>query len=284
MNAAVIVPARDAATTLPALLDALARQTAKAEVVVVDNGSLDPTAEIAEAHPAVTRVIRRQRGDGPGAARNAGVAATEAAAIAFTDADCAPEPGWLAAGLDALAAADLVQGRVIPAGPVPRFAHSVWVDSETGLYETANLFVRRAWFDRVGGFGAGIPAPGRPFGEDVLFGWALRRAGARPGFAPDAVVRHAVVPRDRRAQLAEQRRLEHFPSLLREVPELRERLFARAFLTRRSAAFDLAVLGLIARRPWLALPYLAMRPRPLADAVGAAALVYGSMRARTVVL
>jgi glycosyltransferase involved in cell wall biosynthesis len=281
MSAAVVVPARDAAATLPATLDALAEQTAAAEVIVVDNGSRDATAALAQAHPAVTRVVRRERGEGPGAARNAGVAATTATALAFTDADCAPAPGWLAAGLAALEHAELVQGRVVPDGPVGASEHSVWVDRETGLYETANLFVRREWFDRVGGFGPGIEAAGRPFGEDVLFGWALRRAGARTAFSADALVRHAVLPAD---PLAERRRLQHFPALIRAVPELRGALFARAFLTRRTAAFDLALLGLLARRPWLALPYLALRPRPVADAVGAAALLYGSVRARTPVL
>jgi glycosyltransferase involved in cell wall biosynthesis len=282
--AAVIVPARDAAATLGATLDGLAAQTVSAEVIVVDNGSRDATAALAAAHPAVAQVVRRERGEGPGAARNAGVAATDADMLAFTDADCVPAPGWLATGLRALDAADLVQGRVTPAGPVGRFDHSLWVEGETGLFETANLFVSRVWFDRVGGFGPGIAAAGRPFGEDVLFGWAAVRAGARTAFSAEALVHHAVVAGDLRAHLAERRRLQHFPALLRAVPELRDALFARAFLTRRSAAFDLAALGLAARRPLLAVPYLALRPRPLADAVGAAALVYGSLRARTLVL
>jgi glycosyltransferase involved in cell wall biosynthesis len=278
VKVAVVVPARDAATTLGATLDALAGE----DVVVVDNGSRDGTAALAEARGAT--VIRRERGAGPGAARNAGVAATDADAIAFTDADCVPAPGWVAAGARALASADVVQGRVEPAGPVGRHDHSVWVAGETGLFETANLFVAREWFDRGGGFGPGIAAAGRPFGEDVIFGWALKRAGARSAYCPDALVRHAVLPRDRRAFLADQARLQHFPALVRAVPELRGALFARAFLTRRSAAFDLAVAGVVLRRPLLALPYLALRPRPVADGVGAAALLAGSLRARTPVL
>src|SRR4051794_20264371 len=102
MKVAVIVPARDAAGLLPTALDALAAQTVAAEVIVVDNGSRDGTADVAEAHPVVTRVVRRARGEGPGAARNSGAAATDAPLLAFTDADCAPSPGWLAAGLAAL--------------------------------------------------------------------------------------------------------------------------------------------------------------------------------------
>jgi glycosyltransferase involved in cell wall biosynthesis len=271
VSIAVVIPARDAAATLPACLEAL-----EAEVILVDNGSRDDTAAVAEARGV--RVLRRARGEGPGAARNDGVAATDAELIAFTDADCVPAPGWLEAGERALRDADLVQGRVAPAGPVGRGEHSVWVDRETGLYETANLFVRREWFDRVGGFGPGIAAAGRPFGEDVLFGWAARRVGARTAYCAEALVHHAVLPFD---PLAERRRLQHFPELIRAVPELRAELFARTFLTKRTAAFDLAVVALLARRPLLALPYIALRPRPVQDAVGAAALVYGSLRAQT---
>lgn len=279
MKVAVIVPARDAVVTLPALLAGLSAQDA--EVVVVDNGSLDATAALAEAHPAVDRVIRRERGEGPGPARNAGVAATDAEILAFTDADCVPEPGWIAAGLAALKRADIVQGAVAPDGPVPRFAHSVWVESETGLYETANLFVRREWFDRVGGFGSGIPAAGRPFAEDVLFGWAARRAGARTTFAPEARVRHAVIPRTPRKYLTDQLRVQHFPALLREVPELRERLYLRTFLTRRTARYDLALLGLLFTRRRLLPLLLILRP---ADTIRAAAILYGTLRTRTPVL
>ncbi len=308
---AVIVPARDAAATLAATLDALAAQTVPAEVVVVDNGSQDATAELAQAHPVVDRVVRRTRGSGPGPARNDGAAATTADVLAFTDSDCVPVPGWLQAGLEALADADLVQGRVDPdpAGDRQPFEHTVSVPGAHGLFETANLFVRRSWFERLGGFGAGIPAPGRPLAEDVLFGWHARRAGARTTFSERALVHHAVIARPVSAFVDERRRLRHFPAIVREVPELRRTFLRRGvFLTRQSAAFDAAVAGLavaaLARHP---APLLAAAPYALlvrrftrhwpqhpawrlaaamvaADAVGAAALARGSVRERTLVI
>lgn len=308
---AVIVPARDAAATLPATLDALAAQTIPAEVVVVDNGSQDATAELAQAHPAVDRVVRRARGDGPGAARNDGAAASQAEVLAFTDSDCVPVATWLEAGLAALAGADLVQGRVVPdpAGNRHPFEHTVSVPGAHGLFETANLFVRRPWFERLGGFGPGIPAAGRPFAEDVFFGWDARRAGARTAFSDAALVHHAVLQRPAAEFVGERRRLRHFPVLVRAVPELRRSFLRRGiFLTRQSAAFDAAALGVAAaastRHPLplaAALPY-ALRVRRLtrrwpqhsaarvaavtvaADAVGAASLAYGSLRARCAVL
>jgi hypothetical protein len=144
----------------------------------------------------------------------------------------------------------------------------------------------------------------------VWFGWRARRAGARISFADDALVHHAVFPRGPRGHAAERARLRHFPAIARRVPELRDVLFfRRAFLSRRSAALDLALggaaLALAARRPGLAAlataPYaaLALReaagwgprlgPRQLAgalaaDAVGAAALARGSLEARTLLL
>jgi glycosyltransferase involved in cell wall biosynthesis len=303
----VVVPARDAQSTLARCLDALGAQTVAAEVIVVDNGSRDGTAALAEAHPAVSRVIRRERGAGPGAARNDGVGASSAPAIAFTDADCVPVPTWLDAGLAALDSCDLLQGRVDPdpAGARHPFEHTVSVTSAWGFYETANLLVRREWFDRVGGFGAGIDADGRPFAEDVLFGWAIRRAGGRTGFSDDALVHHAVFERGWRGFVAERARLRHFPALVRAVPELRDTFLRhRVFLTQRTLLTDSALLGVASRRRaglLAAVPYaidLHRRvrhwpqhpPLPLAaafvaaDVRGAAALAAGSIRDRTVVL
>jgi GT2 family glycosyltransferase len=308
----VIVPARDAAATLGETLRALEGQELVGgfEIIVVDNGSRDGTAELAER--AGVRVIRRPRGDGPGAARNAGVAAATGRKLAFTDADCVPAPGWLGAGIAALDTASLVQGAVVPdpraeLGP---FDRTVAVSRPTGLFEAASLFVERSVFERVGGFGAGLePAGEAPFGEDAVFGWAARRSGAAVGYCGEAVVQHAVTRRRVTGFVRERARVRLFPGLIAQIPELRDELcFGRLFLTPRSAAFDLALGGLLAgavrrRRMPLALaaPYvwLSLRdasvwggrlgPRAAAgafaaDVVGIGALVAGSLRSRTLVL
>src|SRR5205085_1106951 len=87
----VVVPARDAARTLPATLAALHAQELDQpfEVVVADAGSTDETAALARR--AGARVA--DAGPvGPGEARNAGVAQASADLLAFTDADCRPAP------------------------------------------------------------------------------------------------------------------------------------------------------------------------------------------------
>ncbi|HEV2814607.1 MAG TPA: glycosyltransferase family A protein, partial [Solirubrobacteraceae bacterium] len=230
----VIVPARDAEETLPRTLAALEAQR---------------DAPSFEVH-----VAQDDAGDGPARARNAGVAATTAPLLAFTDADCFPEPDWLARGVAALEQADLVQGAVLPEHPPGPFDRTVHVRDAHGLFETANLLCRRELFDRLGGFERWlVPDDGKELGEDVLFGWRARRAGARIAFAADAVVRHAVFPRGAHGFVAERARLAAFPALAKRMPELRGTvLHRRAFLSERSLAFDAALAGLATGRPLLA--------------------------------
>jgi hypothetical protein len=309
---AVVIPARDARGTIERCVACLARQELEEpwEAVLVDDGSTDGTAEAA-ARAAATAGLRlrveRTAGEGPAAARNRGAAASAAAQLAFLDADCFPTPGWLAAGLAALEDADLVQGRVAPdpdfvRGPFDRTLH---VDGPSPLFESANLFVDRALFERVGGFEEWLePEVGKAVAEDVWLGWRARRAGAPTAFAPAALVHHAVFREGALAHVLERRRLAHFPAIAAKVPEIRAELFfARWFLTRRSAAFDLALAALATRRrallplavPYLwmllaeALPWRRLAPKVVpvrlaADAVGLLALARGSVRRRSIVL
>jgi glycosyltransferase involved in cell wall biosynthesis len=309
----VVVPARNAAATIGRTLEALAAQQLEGpyEIVVADDGSDDGTAEIAERAGAT--VVRLPGGDGPAGARNAAAEAGTGGVLAFTDADCFPARRWLSAGLAALDElnADIVQGRVEPDDRAARgpFDRSLWVERETGLYETANLFVRRELFDRLGGFEAWLePEVGKPLAEDVWFGWRARRAGANTRFAHDALVRHAVFPRGAIGHAEERRRFQYFPAMVAQMPELREHfLYRHLFLSRRSAAFDAAVAGATLaawrRALWplaLAWPYVSMSARaeraarrraPLvmaakagADLVGLAYLLKGSARWRKPVL
>lgn len=317
----MIIPARDAAATIGRTLAALAAQDLdeEFEVVVALDGPADGTAEaVADAAPGA-RVLPAppDAEPGPAAARNRGAAAARGAILAFTDSDCEPEPSWIAHGLGCLGSADLVQGAVRPVpGPVPGpFDRTVIVDRQSGLFETANLLVRRELFERLEGFEDLLPMRSRSrigarprMGEDVWFGWRARRAGARVGFCPAAVVRHAVIRRSALEYVAEPARRVHFPALAARIPELRRSFFfARYFLDRRTAAFDAALLGAgaaLARRSWwplaAALPYAAIASRRFslrhpgtakvlaadiaADCVSFAALAAGSARARALVL
>lgn len=310
----VVVPARDAAKTIRRTLECLAGQDVDPgtfEVIVVDDASSDATALVARESAAAPLVIQNEVALGPGAARNAGVAAAQAPLLAFTDADCFPRPDWLRRGIEALRSADLVQGAVRPDESVERrpFDRSIWVGGEVGLYETANLLVRRELFEELGGFEDWLEARlGKPLAEDVWFGWRARRAGARTAFCGEAMVHHAVFRRGPFAYVRERARLTYFPDIVEKMSELRrEFLWHRWFLNRRSAAFDLAsvaALGALAMRsplplvatvPYALELYRSARPwgrrAPIvavtgvaADAVGAAALLAGSVRRRAPVL
>lgn len=311
LSVSVIVPARNARATLPRTLERLAAQEGigRCEVIVVDDGSTDGTGELARGSRLLP-VVLSGAGEGPSAARNLGAAHATGDLLVFLDADCWPVGNWLERGVAAMRGADLVQGAVSPppdaiVGP---FDRTLWVQRAHGLYESANLFVRRELFERIGGFESWLrPGYGIELGEDVLFGWRARRLGARTEFCAQALVHHAVFARGPAQFVAERGRLRFFPALARRVPELRESFFYRRwFLTRRSAAFDLALVSVLAARRWRplvigTLPYLALlghgarRGGPhrsalvaaadvCADAVGMGALASGSLRHRSPVL
>jgi glycosyltransferase involved in cell wall biosynthesis len=313
--ASVIVPAHDAQATLPRTLEALADQDAEGEyeVIVVDDGSRDGTAAVASAAVGTVRLLSQEPA-GPAAARNRGAAEARGSVLAFCDADVYPTRGWLRAGLQALEHAELVQGMVLPdpAAEVRPFDRTIWVTRLTSLWEAANLFVRRELFIRLGGFSEGIRPPrGKPLAEDVWFGHLARQHGATAAFCASALAHHAVFERGPLGYVSERWRRRFFPAIVAGAPELRRTfLYRRWFLDRRSARFDLALLGggaaLAARTPTplvAGLPYLlvlraeARRHRQgplstatvalvdlLADMVSLAAMAKGTARARTVVL
>jgi glycosyltransferase involved in cell wall biosynthesis len=312
--ASVIVPARDAEDTLPRTLEALRSQSHPGfEVIVVDDGSRDRTASVAQQFGAPVQVLR-QRSQGPAAARNLGVRHATGQVLAFCDADVFPAAGWLQAGVAALDHAEIVQGQLLPDPTVPLgpFDRTIWVSSAAGLWETANLFVRRELFVRVGGFEEWLrPRRGKALAEDVWFGYRARRLGARSGYCPDALAYHAVFPRGWLQYVSERRRLQYFPAMAGKMPELRTTfLYRRMFLNRRSARFDLCLAGAAlafgsrSRLPLaMAAPYLrvvqayAGRGRPVgtppalvaladvaADTVGLIAMACGSVRYRSVVV
>lgn len=89
----VVIPAYNAERTLGKVLDALAEQDQPVEeVIVVDDGSTDETAAVAERRNA--RVVRTDGGGFAGAARNRGWEEATGDVVVFLDADAVPQPGW----------------------------------------------------------------------------------------------------------------------------------------------------------------------------------------------
>lgn len=98
----VVIPAFNAQTYLADCLASVQAQRGEfgMEVFVVDDGSTDGTAGIAQRHPGVT--LLRQPNRGPSAARNAGIEAAGGEFVAFLDADDLWPEGKLAAQLAVL--------------------------------------------------------------------------------------------------------------------------------------------------------------------------------------
>jgi glycosyltransferase involved in cell wall biosynthesis len=86
VSVSAVIPAYNAELTISDTIQSVLAQTCEiAEIIVVDDGSSDRTAEVAAGFPR-TRVMKRPNG-GPGAARNTGIHAASGEWIAFLDSD-----------------------------------------------------------------------------------------------------------------------------------------------------------------------------------------------------
>jgi glycosyltransferase involved in cell wall biosynthesis len=101
-SVSVVVPTYNCAVFLPESLDSmLAQLSPGGELLVIDDGSTDDTAEVLARYRGRLRVVRIAHG-GLAAARNAGLAAAQGDWIAFHDADDVALPDRLAYQLDAV--------------------------------------------------------------------------------------------------------------------------------------------------------------------------------------
>jgi GT2 family glycosyltransferase len=196
----VVVPHLNQPGPLAACLDSLARQSTPREafeVIVADNGSaVSPEAVVGRLEGAC--LVRESR-PGPGPARNRGVAESRGELLAFIDADCVAEPGWLEAIVRRLRESDdriVVGGEVRialrePGRPtaieayesVFAFRQRDYIEKK-GFSGTGNLAVRRRDFDAIGPFG------GISIAEDRDWGRRARALGYRVVFAPEMIVEH----------------------------------------------------------------------------------------------
>lgn len=225
----VVIASYERPDLLLRCVDALLRQTLSAhrfEIVVVDDGSSREARERAMAKLATRRRLHRAPtlrflwppvNRGPAAARNHGILAARGDVIAFTDDDTVPCPGWLAAGLAAIAkGADAVAGRVdVPLPPVPTDYERDAARRSHGGLDAANCFVRRSLLAAIGGFDERFRHAGR---EDTDLCFRLRASGARVYAARDARVVHPVRPARWGASLAQQRKLMFDALLYKKFP------------------------------------------------------------------
>lgn len=199
----VLVPVRDRAEELGRCLAALGR---RAPVLVVDDGSLNPSAVAEVCRRYGAELLPRPTNGGPAAARNSGLAATSSPFVALLDSDCVPEGDWLerllghlddpavaavAPRVRAAPGPGLLQRYAADRGPLDLGAREAQVrpGGRVPYVPTAALVVRRAAL-ATPPFGPDPFDPDLRYGEDVDLVWRLHDAGWRVRYDPRTVVTH----------------------------------------------------------------------------------------------
>ncbi|MUG99437.1 glycosyltransferase [Scytonema sp. UIC 10036] len=202
----VIVPIYNGEADLPELIPNLVDQTyprEKVEYLLVDNNSRDRTTTLlqsaAENSPITIRPLSETKIQSSYAARNAGIRAATGEILAFTDADCRPQPGWLESLIAPFVNPDvaIVAGEIVALhGTTLLEQHADRQDTLSQKHtlahpfcpygQTANLAIRREAFEKIGLF--------RPYlttGGDADICWRIvQQSIGRLEFAPEAIVKH----------------------------------------------------------------------------------------------
>jgi len=199
----VVIPVHNARKTIEKCLKSLSELNYPAyEVIVVDDGSTDDTADLCAAHEWV-RLIRLDKG-GPGRARNAGIEVAKGDLIAVTDGDCVVDREWLKELAEGFTAEDvagvggdqrspddetgtgrLIQDFLKTIGFMTEYIKTGSVAHETNHNASCNVAYRKTVLNEVGGFDETLWP-----GEDVELDLRIKKRGYRLLYNPRAVVGH----------------------------------------------------------------------------------------------
>jgi glycosyltransferase involved in cell wall biosynthesis len=199
----VVIPVHNSQGTIGKCLDALrALNHSDFEVILVDDGSVDQSAEICDSY-AGAKVLRLEQG-GPSRARNEGIRIAEGEFVAFTDDDCIVDKDWLSELESGFTDQEIggVGGDQRSPEDESEFGKTIqdffkgigfvtgYIKTETGMSETehnpsCNSMYRREVLDEVGGFDEGLFP-----GEDVALDYEIRRRGLKLIYNSRACVGH----------------------------------------------------------------------------------------------
>jgi glycosyltransferase involved in cell wall biosynthesis len=213
-----IVPVYNGEAYLGAALDSILAQTWRPlEIIVVDDGSTDGSAAVAETYGAIVRVIR-QANAGCAAARNAGLAAATGEFVAFLDADdvwhpekldrqmarfeARPELDYTVTHVQNFWQDDVREEEELHRGhkraqPIPGYVHGT-------------LLGRRSLFDTLGPFDTGVN-----HGDATLWFLRARESGATSELLPDVLMRRRLHT-ENRSRIHAQRSRGTFLDILKQ--------------------------------------------------------------------
>jgi cellulose synthase/poly-beta-1,6-N-acetylglucosamine synthase-like glycosyltransferase len=199
VSLSIIIPAFNGATRIGNCLDALLQQTAgrNAEILVVNDGSTDNTAEVVRQYPSVRLIT--QLNAGPATARNRGAQEAAGTILLFTDDDCVPMPDWLAAMLEPFRDPKVVGAKgVYRTRQRSLAARFVQIEYEDKYRLMAGLesidfidtysaaFVRDRFLD-MNGYDTSFPVA---CAEDIELSYRMSARGWLMKFVPTAIVYH----------------------------------------------------------------------------------------------
>ena len=200
----IVIPVKDRAGELERCLTSISRISYPQELlqlIVVDDGSSDNSAEVARLHGAEV-LPSGGTGRGPAAARNVGARGATGDILAFIDSDCTASTEWLNELIPSFtnsataAVGGLVDG-MCTASEIDRYEtvmsslslgsreRSGSSGDDTFYLPSCNMLVRRSAFHRAGGFNDEMHV-----GEDVDLTWRLRDSGWTITYLPAGRVYH----------------------------------------------------------------------------------------------
>jgi glycosyltransferase involved in cell wall biosynthesis len=198
-SASIIIPTFNGASRIGNCLDSLVKQTAgrNVEILVVDDGSTDNTANVVRGYSSV-RLIP-QANAGPASARNRGALEAQGKILLFTDDDCVPMPDWLKAMLGPFKDPDVVGAKGVyrthQKSLAARFVQIEYEDkyrlmaglSSIDFIDTYSAGFRRDRFLEMTGYDTSFPVA---CAEDIELSYRMSARGWKMKFVHAAIVFH----------------------------------------------------------------------------------------------